>query len=155
MLHDGPTSVGRWRLGRGLARRYFFCSIRSRYDQGQASRRPSAQMGTPRTRGEMRPCPNGTSPLPWHELSLWHAIEMQPSLHHASTPACTHACPVTPSLGAHSQQTVTHQRRRLAQHFVGIDALHCCHLFPRRFKSCVGHQLFAGRLSQLPVRHLT
>lgn len=137
MLHDGPTSVGRWRLGRGLARRHFFCSIRSRYDQGHQSRPPSARMGTPRTRGEMRPCPNRNSPPPWHELSLWHAIEMQPSFHHASTPACTHARPVTPSLGAHSQRTVTHQRRRLAQHLVGTGALHCCHLRPPRARSHV------------------
>jgi hypothetical protein len=34
--------------------------------------------------------PNGSSPAIWNELSLWYAIEMQPSFPHASTPACTH-----------------------------------------------------------------
>jgi hypothetical protein len=74
----------------------------------------ATRMATPRTRRQMRLCPNGTSPPPWLELSLWPAIEMQPSFHHASTPACTHACPVTPCLGGDSPRTVTHQRRRLA-----------------------------------------
>lgn len=126
MLHDGPTSVGRWRLGGGLPWTRFFCSIRSRYDQGQASRPPSAQMGTPRTRGEMRPCPEGNSPPPWRELSLWHAIEMQPSFHHASTPACTHACPVTPCLGVDSQRTVTQKDRRIAHIFYRYRTLLVC-----------------------------
>jgi hypothetical protein len=65
-------------------------SIGSRYDRGQASRAPSARMGAPPRRHEMRPYRNGRSPATWNELSLRHAIEMQPSFPHASTPACTH-----------------------------------------------------------------
>jgi hypothetical protein len=34
---------------------------------------------------------------------------------HPPPPACTHACPVTPSLGVDSQRTVTHKGRRLAR----------------------------------------
>lgn len=36
-------------------------------------------MGGPRTRPQMRPSRSGNSPGTWDELSLWHAIEMQPS----------------------------------------------------------------------------
>ena len=85
----------------------FFCSIRSRYDQGHASRPPSARMDAPRARGEMRPSLEGTSPPPWNELSLWHAIEMQPSV-----PSC-----IAPMLICHSvswprqPHTVTHKKK--------------------------------------------
>jgi hypothetical protein len=53
------------------------------------------QMGAPPSRLEMRPCRNRTSPVPWNELSLRHAIEMQPSF------PCTH-----PSL--HPRWTAAH-----------------------------------------------
>ncbi|KAI1516089.1 hypothetical protein Ptr86124_004626 [Pyrenophora tritici-repentis] len=61
-------------------------------------------MDAPRTRGEMRPNCNGNSPALWNELSLWHAIEMQPSAHHAPAPGTYPRPSVTRGLGRDSHR---------------------------------------------------
>jgi len=109
----------------------FFCSIRSRYDQGHASRPPSARMDAPRARGEMRPSLEGTSPPPWNELSLWHAIEMQPSV-----PSC-----IAPTLICHSvpwprqPHTVTHKKKGCAPPRATVGTLRTA-ANPRRRTPC-------------------
>jgi hypothetical protein len=84
-------------------------------DRGQASRTASARMGAPRTRDEIRPNCNGSSPAAWDELSPWHAIEMQPS---ASTPAytaCTHAG-LSPAWQQQAVETATATRSTRNRH---------------------------------------
>jgi hypothetical protein len=122
-------------------------TIGSRYSRGHASRRRSARMGAPPNRHKMRPNRNGSSPAAWNELSRRHAIEMQPSVPHASssTPAWHPRSPVTPSLGETASDGArrSHERATSGDNALvfAVDrqlAVTACHC-----SDSVGHQRLA------------
>jgi hypothetical protein len=156
MLHGGPTSVGRWRLGRGLARRLvrlFFCSIRSRYDQGPASRDGHLRKWAPRAHGvRCAHAPKGTARR--HGSNYRCGMQSRcsrASIMHPPRPAPTPVLSLRPLASTASELSPT---RADASHvcttrFVGTGAFNCCHW---RVRVALGHHRSPVRPSQPPVR---
>jgi hypothetical protein len=114
MLHDGPTSVGRWRLGVGCfdalsSTRSAAVTTRDKHrdrhprewaPRAHEVRCAHAQKGTARRPGTNYRC--------GMQSRCNRTCIMHPP------PACTHACSVNPCLGVDSQRTVTHKGGGLA-----------------------------------------